>query len=146
MAKKVTGLFIGEMGFFGDIVFQTKIGFLVFVEDRSQVTLHSKIRQYLRPGSIIHFDEWRLYNGIDAILVTSRLPNMHLSTTPYGSRCLNRSAGVHTNAIECMWKTRSESSIKSMLGFLWRKRYEKIHMDSYKKYIETGILLILISC
>ena len=53
--KKVTEDYLLKRdGFFGDIVFQTHMGFPVFVE---QVTLHSKIQQYLRPGSIIHFDE-----------------------------------------------------------------------------------------
>lgn len=108
-----------------------KRGYITFVNSRDEGTLLPIIQQIILPGSIIHSDEWRAYNGI------TRLPHPQ----PYRHHRVNHSAnfrdpvtGVHTNHVEAMW-SRAKRKFKIMNGtneqlipsyldeFMWRERY-----------------------
>ena len=55
---------VPERWVFGGIDPESKIGFLVLVDDRSSNTLLPLIQRSIAPGSIVYSDQWTAYNGI----------------------------------------------------------------------------------
>ena len=124
---------------FGIYDTNSRQGYLTFVASRDEQTLLPIIQQIVLPGSIIHSDEWRAYNGI------RRLPHPQ----PYRHHTVNHSAhfvdpitGVHTNHVEAMW-SRAKRKFKSMNGtydqlipsyldeFMWRERYGETNATAF---------------
>jgi len=69
--------------------------FLVVVQDRSQETLLQLIKDNVAPGSIVHTDYWKGYDGMDRLFgfgYTHRKVNH--------SREFITADGIHTNTIE----------------------------------------------
>lgn len=71
--------------------------FIAKVEDRSQRSLLKLILEHVRPGSIIHTDMWKGYNGLD------RCTRYEHLTVNHSENFKDPHTGVHTNTIEGTW-------------------------------------------
>ena len=109
----------------------TKQGYITFVNNRDQATLLPIIEEIVLPGSIIHSDQWRAYNGI--MQLPDPKPYRHL-TVNHAANFVDPFTGVHTNHVEAMW-SRAKRRFKIMNGtseqlvpsyldeFMWRERF-----------------------
>ena len=83
------------------------------------------------PGTVIHSDQWRSYNGVP------QLPNVSShSTVNHSVEFVDSVTGVHTQNIESYWN-RVKMKLKRMKGcraeeipgyldeFMWRERFGK---------------------
>lgn len=114
---------------FGGWDTEDKIGFLVFVSDRSSDTLIPLIKKYIKPGTTIHSDSWRAYTPIDQINLHPRYIHKQVN---HSQHFVDPVSGVHTNKVECFWKN-AKTKFKTMMGvhsstveshldeFLWRE-------------------------
>ena len=87
--KYHVGRMVKEVWVFGGIDQHGK-AFLVTVEDRTMPTLERLIKKHIHPGSIIHSDSFRSYNGITAIDVEPRYKVIRLFFS-YSSVQINES-------------------------------------------------------
>uniref|UniRef100_A0A0L8G738 ISXO2-like transposase domain-containing protein n=1 Tax=Octopus bimaculoides TaxID=37653 RepID=A0A0L8G738_OCTBM len=109
---------------------ENKIGFLVFVNNRSSETLLPLIRKFIKPGTTVHSDYCSEYNGID---VEPRYSHFKVN---HRENFVGPVTNVHTNSVECC-KKNAKSRFKTMMGvhtnmieshlaeFLWRGKYGK---------------------
>ena len=111
-----------------DVSHTPALGYMELVQQRDASTLLPIIQQHTAPGTVIHSDQWRSYNGV--------------SQLPYVSshRTVNHSVEfvdwVHTQNIESYWN-RVKMKLKRMKGdraeeipgyldeFMWRERFGK---------------------
>ena len=70
--KNNSGRVVKERWVFGGYDTSTKIGFIVFVPDRTKETLLELIKNHIKPGNEIHSDCWAAYVGIQDIDVEPR--------------------------------------------------------------------------
>ena len=108
--------------------------YMEVVEKRDANTLLPIIKKVVRPGTIIHSDEWRSYCRIQELGFEHRTVNHSVSF-------INPTNGVHTQTIESNWN-RKKSFIKSMRGcrrdlltsylnqFMWFERHSTNSFDS----------------
>ena len=107
-----------------------KLGYIVFVTDRSAQTLLPIIERVVRPGSIIHSDGWGAYDRIMTVLAHRNYQHHVVNH----SREFVAANGTHTQAIEAYWM-RAKAIFKRMNGtqeplvagyldeVMWRERY-----------------------
>lgn len=81
---------------FGGIEEESRNSFMFTVEDRSEKTLISLIKKWIKPGSIIKSDCWKSYTNIEKHGYT------HL-TVNHSKEFVNQE-GDHTNKIEGHWR------------------------------------------
>ena len=123
------GRLIPERWVFGGYDTTTKVGFFVFVQDRSAATLLPLIRRFVAPGSHICTDNWASYNHISEILVEP--PYTH-STVNHSQNFVNPETATTTNHVEKMWcdckrrlkqmnGTTSEMLPTHLDEFMWRQ-------------------------
>ena len=113
--------------------------FCMSVENRTAQTLMPLIYKYIKPGSIIHSDCWRAYNGIEG-----EVPPEFESVCPidpeYTHKTVNHSIGykadngTHTNTIEGTWlglkinvpyRARTKDFVDGYtIEFVWRRQWE----------------------
>jgi transposase-like protein len=114
----------------------TGLSNFVHVLDRTRVTLEPKIREYVRPGSIIITDCHAGYNNLNNI-------GYEHFTVNHSRNFVDPRTGVTTNHIESMWQKLKQShkqrfgTHRSMLNshlasFLRKQRFGK----SLKEMIE----------
>ena len=124
---------------FGGYDRQDKIGFLVFVNDRTKETLLPMIRKYIKPGTTIYSDCWAAYSGIRDLNVQP--PYEHF-TVNHRHNFVDPITQVHTNTVECYWKN-AKRKFKTMMGiqssmveshldeFMWSEIYGKTFQDRF---------------
>lgn len=129
---------------FGIYDVQTKVGVLVFVDDRSADTLLPLIRRYTLPGTTIHSDEWRAYTNIVNLPV---MPRYVHHTVNHSRNFVDPVTGACTNRVEAMWK-RAKSKFKEMNGttekmvpayldeFMWRQRHDGNALEAFWRAIQ----------
>ena len=116
---------------FGGYDVNRKGGFLVLVEDRTKDTLLYYVERSIKPGSVIHSDQWPSYNKIREIPVDSSYQHSTVNDSKFFNDPIT---GVHTNHVECYWKNCKRkfkrmasvqtSTLASHLDeFMWRELY-----------------------
>ena len=80
------------------------------VSRRDAATLLPIIQSHVRPGTIIHSDDWRAYNR-----VASLPPVAGHSVVNHSLHLVDPSTGTHTQNIESYWE-RDKRKIKRMKG------------------------------
>ena len=105
------------------------LGFMQVVDSRDAATLLPIIAAHVVPGTEVHSDLWRAYNGV------SSLPGIagH-STVNHSLHFVDPVTGTHTQNIESYW-SRTKKKLKQMKGchkhqlpsyldeFMWRERH-----------------------
>ncbi|CEF67761.1 Transposase, ISXO2-like domain-containing protein [Strongyloides ratti] len=103
--------------------------FAVPVEKRDSETLLDVIKKHVKPGSIIHTDLWRGYEGIE-----EKLGFKHC-TVNHSVSFKDPETGIHTNTIEGTWngfkimipaRSRTKKDMEERLWeFAWRRANKK---------------------
>ena len=113
-----------------DTSFKPSVGFMEIVENRGAEILLPIIQSVVRPGSIVHSDEWRSYRQIQGRTGLSH------RTVNHGINFVEPITGVHTQNIESYWNVK-KTLIKKMLGcqrkllhwylqeYMWRDRFDR---------------------
>lgn len=103
------------------------LGYMEIVESRSAMTLLPIIEKVVRPGTVIHSDQWKAYSNIQRDL------GLEHHTVNHSVCFVDPHTGVHTQTIESYWG-RHKARIKRMQGckreflhsylqeFMWRER------------------------
>src|SRR5690348_804842 len=73
-----------------------KIGYMEFVDSRDAQTLLPIVQRVVRPGSTVHTDGWRAYNGLPALGFGHGVVNHSLFF-------VDPVTGVHTQNVEAYW-------------------------------------------
>ena len=111
-------------------------GYLRMVNRRDAATLLPIIQNVIRPGSIIHSDQWRAYHGIQQQL------GLQHRTVNHSLNFVDPGTGVHTQHIELYWnkcKGRFNAMHGTTIGklpsyldeFMWRDRFGRTHQDCF---------------
>ncbi len=116
------GHYVEGQWVFGGVEVGSRKSFIVCVEDRTEATLLSHIKEWIRPGTTIHSDCWKGY--------------FNLALHGYQHQTVNHSLeyitedGVHTNNIEGHWfhlkrslprhGTRKPHYESHIAEFIWR--------------------------
>ena len=99
------------------------------VPKRSKKKLLPIIHSVVRPGSIVHSDQWAAYNDIQQEL------GLDHETVNHSLHFVDPATGVHTQTIESYWN-RHKRRVKTMQGvkreflhgylneFCWRDRFQ----------------------
>ena len=85
------------------------IGYMEIVPKRDAATLLPIIERIVRPGSIIHSDEWRAYSKL------SSNANYVYRTVNHSKHFVDPVSGVHTQTVESYWG-KHKYRIKKMKG------------------------------
>ena len=113
-----------------DTSFKPSVGFMEIVENRGAEILLPIIQSVVRPGSIVHSDEWRSYRQIQGRTGLSH------RTVNHSINFVEPITGVHTQNIESYWNVK-KTLIKKMLGcqrkllhwylqeYMWRDRFDR---------------------
>ena len=114
-----------------DVSHTPALGYMELVQQRDARTLLPIIQQHTAPGTVIHNDQWRSYNGV------SQLSNVSShSTVNHSVKFVDSVTGVHTQNIESYWN-RVKMKLKRMKGcraeeipgyldeFMWREHFGK---------------------
>lgn len=121
------GRWVVQKWVFGGWDRDAKVGFLVYVQNRSANTLIPIIQQYILPGTTIYSDCWPAYNQLNELGYDHRVVN-------HSRNFVDPQTGVCTNGIEGMW-SRAKSKFKAMNGtsrvliaeylseFMWTQRF-----------------------
>ena len=145
--KNHQGRVIPPRWVFGGIDETTKIGFLIFVENRSSSTLRPLIKKHIREGSIIISDEWAAYRGIANI---DGMNYTHM-TVNHSQNFVDPTTGVHTNLRENMWKN-CKIKFKKILAvhttmltsyideFMWRQSYGNDAFNNISLHVSNWLL------
>jgi hypothetical protein len=143
--KYQQGRLVRERWVFGGIDVETKLGFLIFVEDRSADTLLPLIQRFVAPGSTIASDGWAAYNGISSIHV---LPPYIHNVVNHSDNFVDPESGATTNHVERMWCD-AKRRLKSMNGttddmlpghldeFMWRQSRGKTGTEASNSILQT---------
>lgn len=105
--------------------------FAITVPDRKAATLLPLIEHYIAPGSIIHSDCWKAYNGIEGMQDANGQSYDYTHHTVNHSLTYVAEDGTHTNTIEGTWfgvkqNIRPRSRTGKLLDmhlfeFMWRR-------------------------
>ena len=112
------------------------LGYMEIVSQRTALTLLPIMQQHVRPGTIIHSDEWASYRRVQS------LPSVaQHSTVNHSITFVDPITGTHTQNIESYWN-RVKTKFKRMKGvheemlpsyldeFMWRERHGRNARDS----------------
>ena len=123
---------------FGGIEREENKCFFQVVEDRSADTLIPIIKTFIKKGSIIHSDCWKVYSSLEAEGQT------HL-TVNHSKEFVNSTTGAHTQTIESTWLAMKTSLPKSgtqkqlYQGYFWeyvvRKKYLQNSSDKFLQFL-----------
>jgi len=104
-------------------------GYMQIVPQRNAATLLPIIQQHVRPGTIVHSDQWAAYNNVQ------HLPSVaQHSTVNHSITFVDPTTGTHTQNVESYWN-RVKTKFKRMKGvhegmlssyldeFMWRERH-----------------------
>ena len=120
-----------------DTSFVPARGFMTVVPNRSAATLKPIIQHVVRPGTIIHSDEWRSYNNLKVL-------GFEHHTVNHSVNFVEPVTGVHTQNIESYW-AKNKRRCKNMKGikreflqdylneYMWR---DNIVEDCFEKTLE----------
>ena len=103
--------------------------FAVTVPDRTRDTLWPIIQRHIRPGSIIHSDCWKPYDGLENLLGQE----YQHGTVNHSEDFVDPSTGVHTNGIEGHWNVLKEKlpkqcySIDRIQAYLFEQMWRNKH-------------------
>ena len=109
-------------------------GYMELVEKRDAATLLPIINRIVRPGSIIHSDQWRAYNRISDTFQHEKVNHSENFVDP--------DTGVHTQNIESYW-SKAKTRFKRMKGvaadqlesyldeIMWRDRYGRTYEQAF---------------
>lgn len=109
---------------------------------RDATTLLSIIQQHVRPGTIVHSHEWRVYNRVATLpaVVGHRKVNHFINF-------VDPATGVHTQHIESYWN-RVKYKLEKMKGchrhvlpsysdkFMWRDQHGNTHTAAFLSIIQ----------
>lgn len=121
-----------------------KRGYLCFVVRRDADTLLPIIQRVVKPGSIIHSDQWAAYNSI--LELPHPQPYRHL-TVNHSRNFVDPQTGVHTNNVEALW-SRCKKRFKQMNGtaddlvssyideFMWRQFYGSTSSEAFDNILQ----------
>lgn len=123
------GLYEPTKWVFGIYDLNAKIGAVFFVADRSAETLLALIQEHIEPGTEIHSDQWRAYNGIPQIQVNP--PFIH-KTVNHSLWFKDPETEVHTNNIEAYWST-VKAKFKQLRGTSRLKTSSYLDLHMYKE-------------
>ena len=113
-----------------DTSFKPSVDFMEIVENRGAEILLPIIQSVVRPGSIVHSDEWRSYRQIQGRTGLSH------RTVNHSINFVKPITGVHTQNIESYWNVK-KTLIKKMRGcqqkllhwylqeYMWRDRFDR---------------------
>lgn len=104
-------------------------GYMTLVRRRDARTLLPIIRRVVLPGSTIHTDMWRAYQGL------SQDPNYTYAAVNHSENFVDPNTGVHTQHVESYWnkskkklKASSGTTLEMLPGYLhermWRDRHD----------------------
>ena len=105
------------------------LGVMVTVHDRSARTLLPIMQRHLRPGTIVHSDQWAAYRNVQQLA-----PVAQHGTVNDSLNFVDPATGVHTQNVESYWN-RVKTKFKRMKGvhadmvtyymdeFMWRERH-----------------------
>ena len=89
------------------------LGYMEIVSDRSAATLLPIIQAHVAPGTIIHSDQWAVYNSVPS------LPNVgSYSAVNHSLHFVDPATGTHTQNVESYWN-RVKTKFKRMKGCEW---------------------------
>ncbi|XP_075213730.1 uncharacterized protein LOC142319939 [Lycorma delicatula] len=111
---------------FGGVCRETNECFLFAVPDKTEATLLPIIVKNIRPGTIVHSDQWATYNGI-----RNKNCNYTHLTLNHSRNFIDPIAGSHTQHIEGLWSlakrrnqchfgTHQAMADSYMCEFMWR--------------------------
>ena len=112
-------------------------GVMIVVPNRRAETLKPLITRYVRPGSIIHSDEWRAYSNLQSL-------GYKHDTVNHSLNFVSPQTGVHTQNVESYW-SKNKLRVKKMKGiqriylqdylyeFMWR---DNLPGDPFEKLID----------
>lgn len=105
--------------------------FLATIENRNAETLLNVLNDHLLPGTIVHTDMWKAYDGIERVL------GLEHHTVNHSAHFKDPHTGVHTNTIEGLWngikfnikpRNRTKGGMQGhLMEFIWR-RINKEHL------------------
>jgi transposase-like protein len=108
--------------------------FVESVPDRTAATLLEVIERRVLPGSVIHTDMWRAYDGIQYVL------GMEHRTVNHTIHFRDPETGVHTNTIEGTWngikigmprRNFGRDTVDGhLLEFIWRRKNQENMWDA----------------
>lgn len=116
------------------------ITYLELVDKRDAATLLPIIRKAVKPGTIIHSDQWKAYSNIQRDL------NLQHGTVNHSVNFIDPDTGVHTQTIESYW-AKAKYRFKEMKGVschqlpsylderMWRDRWGSTTDDAYTNII-----------
>ena len=105
------------------------LGVMTTVAKRDAATLLPIIARHVRPGTIIHSDEWAAYRQVQQLGPVTQHQTVNHSIT-----FVDPTTGVHTQHVESYWN-RVKTKFKRMKGvheamlssyldeFMWRERH-----------------------
>ena len=118
--KNNVGRVLNEIWVFGGVCRETHERFIFKVNNRNAETLLPIIEEMILPGSTIHSDGWRAYNGI------SSLPNGYTHfVVNHSQNFVDPITGSHTQTVERMWR-----EVKRI-----RRRYEGIRREDVNYHL-----------
>ena len=132
---------VREQWVFGAYDVNKKHGWIQLVGDRFKETLHSIIKEWCLPGTIIASDGWPAYEGLAELGFEHRV-------VVHERHFVDPKTGVHTNNVESYWQ-RCKRSLKRVYGtsrdllptyideFMWIERYGTCIKDRWDRFIET---------
>ena len=110
---------------------------LEICDKRNKVTLHSLVQKHVHPGSVIHSDSWKAYNGLD------KLGYAH--STVNHSKEFVAEDGTHTQRIEAQWRAvrryfcpggrRHANMADYLVEYMWRRKCLVKGTDPFKSLI-----------
>lgn len=107
---------------------------------RTSAVLHEMISRHVEPGSEIHTDGWRAYQGLENLGYTHRVVNHSVEFVAPD--------GTHTQRIESQWRglrrmftpggRRHQDMASNLIEYLWRRDCHRLHIDTF-----ASLLVIL---
>ena len=114
------------------------LGYMEVVSRRDAATLLPIIQAHVRPGTVIHSDQWRAYTRVAALP-----PVAGHSVVNHSLHFVDPSTGTHTQNIKSYWE-RVKRKIKRMKGchatelasylgeFMWREQFGKTKISAFR--------------
>ncbi len=113
------------------------LGYMEIVPERTAATLLPIIQQHVKPGTIVHSDEWASYRRVSSLPAVAQHSTVNHSIT-----FVNPTTGTHTQNVESYWN-RVKTKFKRMKGvhevmlpsyldeFMWKERHGKSTRDVF---------------
>ncbi len=86
------------------------LGYMEIVPERTAATLLPIIQQHVKPGTIVHSDEWASYRRVSSLPAVAQHSTVNHSIT-----FVNPTTGTHTQNVESYWN-RVKTKFKRMKG------------------------------